>query len=307
MDAKIEEDIAAEQSPDSSVKQSEKSRLRDSAETIGLTLLAALFLKLFIMEAYTIPTASMENTLLAGDFILVNKFIFGAKTPQYIPFTAVSIPRFSLPGLMQPKTGDVVVFEFPGSPGVHDGQVVENYVKRCVAGPGDTLVIKDKTVFVNGRQLLLPPQARFENTTIIPNGVRDYRIFPPGSAFNEDNYGPLVVPKKGEEIHLVPASLEQYRELIEREGHSIGINEAGAILIDGAAAIAYQVQKDYYFMMGDNRDNSLDSRFWGFVPDDLILGKAMLVYWSWDISGSAGGLDHKLTSIRWNRMGMIVR
>ena len=305
MDAKTEGDSTAEPSPDSSVKRKEKSKLRDAAETIGLTVLAALFLKLFIMEAYTIPTPSMENTLLAGDFILVNKFIFGAKTPMYIPFTAVSIPRFSLPGLMHPKTGDVVVFEFPGSSGPYDG--VENYVKRCIAGPGDTVVIKDKSVFVNGRQLPLPPRARIENTTIIPNGVRDYRIFPQGSAFNEDNYGPLVVPRKGESVHLAPESLEQYSELIEREGHSVGVNDAGAILIDGVASIAYQVQKDYYFMMGDNRDNSLDSRFWGFVPDELIIGKAMLVYWSWDVSSPDSGLDNKLTSIRWNRMGMIVR
>lgn len=303
----VKEDIVGGQNTEVSEIRKERSRFRDYAETISLTVLAALFLKFFIMEAYTIPTASMENTLLAGDFILVNKFIFGAKTPRYIPFTVIAIPRLSLPGLTQPKTGDVVVFEFPGSPGVYEGRLGDNYAKRCIAGPGDTLVIKDKTVFVNGRQLSLPPQSRFENTTIIPNGVRDYRIFPPGSAFNEDNYGPLVVPKKGEEIHLVPASLEQYRELIEREGHSVAVTDAGAVLIDGVASTAYQVQKDYYFMMGDNRDNSLDSRFWGFVPDDLIIGKAMLVYWSWDVSSSDGGLDHKLTSIRWNRIGVIVR
>ena len=307
MDAKVGEDIVPEQNPDPSVKRRGKSKFRDSAETIGLTVLAALFLKFFVMEAYTIPTASMENTLLAGDFVLVNKFVFGAKTPRYIPFSGIPIPWFSLPALTRPKTGDIVVFEFPGSPGVYDGQLRDNYVKRCIGGPGDTLVIKNKTVYVNGRQLSLPPQGRLDNTTTIPNGFKDYRIFPRGWAFNEDNYGPLFVPKKGETVHLVPVSLEQYRELIEREGHTVGVNDAGAVLIDGVVSLAYQVQKDYYFMMGDNRDNSLDSRFWGFVPNDLIIGKAMLVYWSWDVSSSDSGLTHKLASIRWSRIGMIVR
>jgi signal peptidase I len=285
----------------------EKSRGREYIEAIGLTILAALFLKVFVIEAYNIPTASMENTLLAGDYVLVNKFIYGVKTPRYIPFTSVAIPHITLPALTHPKTGDVVVFEFPGDPREYAGQVPENYVKRCIAGPGDTLTIVDKAVFVNGRSVPLPSDARFENSPLFPKGFKDYRIFPRGSSFNEDNYGPLVIPRSGEEIYLAAGTLEEYRELIERDGHSVAVDRAGNVLIDGVASRAYRLTKDYYFMMGDNRDNSLDSRFWGFVPDDRIIGKAIAVYWSWDVLNSEGGFRQRLSSIRWGRLGTIVR
>ena len=283
------------------------SRVREYTETVGVTILAALFLKVFVVEAYSIPTASMENTLLAGDFVLVNKFVYGVKTPRSIPFTGIGIPQLSLPGLTKPKSGDVVVFEFPGNVAELRGHGGENFVKRCIAGPGDTVTIRDKAVFVNGREMPLPREARFEGAALFPKGFRDHRIFPRGSAFNEDNYGPLVVPREGSDAPLETGSLEQYRELIERDGHSVGVDDRGRVLIDGIASTTYRVTKDYYFMMGDNRDNSLDSRFWGFVPSDHIIGKAMIVYWSWDASSTPSGITHRLSSIRWNRIGTLIK
>lgn len=297
--------------PAASTKSAEqardKSRAREYTEVIGLTILAALFLKVFVVEAYNIPTASMENTLLAGDFVLVNKFVYGARSPRYIPFTNISIPQITLPAISHPKTGDVVVFEFPGNPDEYVGGTTENYVKRCIAGPGDTVMIADKAVFVNGRQVQLPTNARFENVPLFPKGFKDYRIFPRGSTFNEDNYGPVVVPKRGADIRIATGDVDEYRDLIEREGHSVAMGDGGNILIDGAASHTYQVMKDYYFMMGDNRDNSLDSRFWGFVSDDRIIGKAIVVYWSWDVSNAESSFGQRLSTIRWNRMGTIVR
>jgi signal peptidase I len=283
------------------------TRLRDYAQTIGLTILVALFLKFFIIEAYRIPTGSMEETLLVDDFLLVNKFIYGAKTPRYIPFTQVRIPFLNLFALSHPKPGDVVVFEFPGDPAGSGNNNVVNYVKRCVATPGDTLMIVNDVASVNGRTLPFPAKAKRDSLLHYSTGVREYGIFPTGAHFNEDNYGPIIVPKSGDHVELTPANISQWKFLIEREGHTVLIDHANGIDIDGVKTDSYQVEKNYYFMLGDNRNNSLDSRFWGFVPEDLIIGKAMILYWSWDRLAMGGGLFNSLTKVRWNRIGMIVK
>src|SRR5512135_1048617 len=111
---------------------------RAALEIVALTLLAALFLKFFIVEAYRIPTSSMENTLMAGDFVLVNKFIYGARTPRYIPFTWIRLPHVQLPAVYPPRRGDIVVFEFPENNADRSPHEAVNYVKRCIALPGDT-------------------------------------------------------------------------------------------------------------------------------------------------------------------------
>ena len=284
-----------------------KSRAREYAETIGLTMLAALFLKFFIVEAYRIPTGSMENTLLAGDFLLVNKFIYGAKTPRYIPLTRVRLPFITLPAFMKPRTGDVVVFEFPGGYEAERPADAVNYVKRCIAVPGDTLMIVNRPVFVNGRIFPLPPRAKLDRRHMFPKEFRDYRIFPKGAASNEDNFGPLIIPQKGDVIEVGPTTISEYWNIIRHEGHTVSVKGNGSVFIDGAEVTTYSVEKDYYFMMGDNRDNSLDSRFWGFVPDDLIIGKAILVYWSWDEAALPDGFFDRITSARWDRIGTFVR
>ena len=279
----------------------------DYLVTIGATLLIALFLKAFVIEAFRIPSASMENTLRIGDFLFVNKFLYGATTPKHLPFTGIAIPHLRLPGLTSPKRGDVIVFEYPGdrdevrsAPGI-------NYVKRCIALPGDTLLIQDKVVFINGREFLLPSNARISpQSEFLPNEPYPL-IFPKGSPFNPDYYGPVLVPFRGMELQLSPRTIEGWLTFIEREGHSVSEEGDSAILIDGVPSSEYTVERDYLFMMGDNRDNSLDSRYWGFVPEENVVGKAMFVYWSWDTSIPLTSVADKFAAIRWSRIGTLVR
>ncbi|MBM2840450.1 MAG: Signal peptidase [Bacteroidetes bacterium] len=283
------------------------SRMRDYVQILLITALAALFLKFFIIEAYRIPTSSMENTLLPGDLVLVNKFIYGAQTPRYVPFTNIRLPFVQLPAISSPHRGDVAVFEFPRSQTEGGSHEVVNFVKRCIALPGDTLAIVNRTVFVNGQAMQPPRFSKTERTLTYPRGFRDYRIFPRGSSFNEDNFGPVIIPKAGREIALTVQSMSEYADLIEQEGHTIAFRGSSEILIDGVLSQTYRVRKDYYFVMGDNRDNSMDSRFLGFVPSDLLIGKAFMIYWSWDESRSSSGFLQRLESIRWNRIGSIVQ
>lgn len=182
----------------------------DNVKQVGIAIVLALLIKTSIVEAYKIPSQSMEDTLLVGDFLLANKFVYGAQLP---------IVGWRLPAIHDPEPGDVVIFIFP-----RDG--VTKYIKRCVALAGDTITIKDKVLFVNGVRFEDPDKSKFEKQRIQPRG--------PGGKDSPDNWGPFIVPP----------------------GH--------------------------YFMMGDNRDNSYDSRWWGPVPQANILGEAMLIHWSWD-------------------------
>jgi signal peptidase I len=280
---------------------------RDVLQIAGATLFIVFFLKTFVIEAYRIPTSSMENTLLVGDFLLVNKFQYGATTPRTIPFTNIAIPFAKLPAFSGPQRGDVIVFEFPLMSGHPGADETIHYVKRCIAVPGDTVSIFNKMVHVNGLVLPSPPHARIDFSTAVPKWYADIRIFPPGSAFNTDNYGPVVVPGKGDEVLLTQRSLYQWKSLIEREGHVLAVGFDGGILVDGESTRTYTIERDYYFVLGDNRDNSLDSRFWGFVADEDIVGKAIILYWSWDRSPGAEGRFGRFSSIRWDRIGSIIR
>jgi len=171
--------------------------------------IAAFFIITFIVQNTRIPTGSMEDTILVGDFVLVNKFIYGSSSPKYIPFTEIEIPFFRLPAFKDPKAKDIVVFEYPGD---RDQLVASergvNYVKRCIGVPGDTLEIRDKVVFVNGKEFWRPSfvkyyKGRYGNfLKPMPRGVAEPRIFPKGMPWNEDNYGPLVIPRKGSTIPL---------------------------------------------------------------------------------------------------------
>jgi len=297
--------VEKETSPASALPGESKraARVKESLQVLGLTLLAALILRAFVIEAFRIPTSSMSGTLLVGDFLLVNKVIYGSTSPRTIPFTNIPLPHFSLPAVQRPKTGDVMVFIFPGYPDQRAAIENASYVKRCIGTPGDTILIQDKMVFVNGRELLFPRHALVNPVSVTPRGAADNSIFPHGSSFNRDNYGPLIVPKKGDIISLTKENLGRWKVFIEREGHAVEENGQGQVMVDGKFMDTYSVEKNYYFVMGDNRDDSLDSRFWGFVADDLIVGKVMMAYWSWDESKNEGGL---LTQIRWDRIGMMV-
>ncbi len=184
--------------------------LWDNFKQVLIAVILAVIIKTSIVEAYKIPSQSMEDTLLVGDFLLANKFVYGARIPLF---------GWQLPAISDPEPGDVVIFIWP-----KDG--VTKYIKRCIAVAGDTVTIKNKELFVNGKRFEDPELSKFTEPRVKPRG--------PGGSDSPDNFGPYIVPA----------------------GH--------------------------YFMMGDNRDNSSDSRWWGPVPEANILGEAILIHWSWD-------------------------
>lgn len=282
----------------------QRSHARELFEALLFAAVAAMFLKTFIVEAYRIPTGSMEKTLWVGDFLLVNKFLYNIKTPTAIPFTDVRLPHFGVGGMRDPQRGDIIVFEWPGNRDeVHHDEVI-NYIKRCVGTPGDTIVIRNKMVTVNGSEFMRPPGMQFLRPPD-PHGEIDPRIFPAGAPWSHDNFGPLRVPKKGDVIPLTAADLPRWAVFIRREGHDCAPSGTG-VTIDGKPATSYTVERNYYFMMGDNRDDSEDSRFWGFVPDDNIVGQAMIVYWSWDPSVPFTNIFKLLATTRWNRVFQLI-
>lgn len=254
-----------------------KSVLREYFESAVVTVIMALFGMTFIVQAVKVPTGSMQNTITIGDHLLVNKFIFA--------------PGASLPFLPQReiRRGDIIVFKYPGNkynPKRDDRPdnkpIFTNYVKRVIGLPGDRLRIEGLNVIVNGQPL---PEHRIEATD------------------KQDNVSPLVIqndpPRKpGEtyDVYYHSSSVEQASEdydVFKFEG-------------DGQEIV---VPPGKYFVMGDNRENSEDSRYWGFVPRDLVIGRAMFVYWSFDESAPTNGnfLIDFFTNTRWSRTGTMVK
>lgn len=206
-----------------------KSTLREYTEAIVIALILALFIRTFIIQAFKIPSGSMLPTLLIGDHLLVNKFIYGIK----VPFSGtVVVP------IKEPQRNDVIVFKFPQDPKL-------DYIKRVVGVGGDTVEGRNKIIYVNGEPFDDKYGVHMDDTVV------------GGAGGPRDNFGPVTVP-------------------------------AGKV-----------------FVMGDNRDNSFDSRFWGFVDHKAILGKALIIYWSWDVNKPLLSVN-RLTSIRWNRIGDII-
>src|SRR5215510_1125419 len=203
----------------------QKSQIREYAEALGVALMLAFVIRTFVVQAFKIPSGSMLPTLQIGDHILVNKFLYGPRLE--IPLTQISLGQ--LPGLRKPKPGDVVVFIWPKDRS-------KDFIKRVVATEGQTIEVRDRQVFIDGKPWD-DPHATW---------VMQRRS---GAGGPGDNYGPYTVPK------------------------------------------------DHVFVMGDNRDQSYDSRFWGPVPISDIKGQALVIYWSWD------GPDRW---VRWDRLGRLV-
>jgi len=199
-----------------------KSKIQEYIEAIVIALIIAFFIRTFVVQAYKIPSGSMKPTLLVGDHILVNKFIYGIKVPYF---------RNTLIPIKEPKKGDIVVFIYPEDRS-------KDFIKRVIATSGDTVEIRNKKIYLNDRL--------YKDN----HGVYTDQFVIPGSIQPRDNFGPVTVPK-------------------------------GSL-----------------FVMGDNRDQSYDSRFWGFVDLKDVLGKAFIIYWSWDRE------DH---DVRWNRFGHILQ
>ncbi|MCX6134106.1 MAG: signal peptidase I [Ignavibacteriales bacterium] len=280
-------------------------RAMSFARAILFTIFIAFLLKTFVVEAFRIPSGSMENTLLVGDFLLVNKLAYGLKTPRYVPLTNLAIPSLTFPAFGSVGRGDVVVFEYPGRHSETEGNEPVYYIKRCIGIPGDTVAIQSGDVLVD-RRMVLPPshgKSSFPGRSLWPEPARGEGREP----IDGNNYGPIIVPKKGDVVALTPASVSRWRDFIEREHHRLDMDSSGTVLVDGITSSTYTVQQNYYFMLGDNRGNSLDSRFWGFVPERNIVGAALVVYWSWDPEDPGSGLKERVSKIRWSRVGMLIR
>ncbi|MDR3610644.1 MAG: signal peptidase I [Ignavibacteriaceae bacterium] len=285
-------------------KKTQKEKTREFFKSLLFAGIAAFFIITFVIQNTRIPTGSMEDTILIGDFVLVNKFIYGSSSPKYIPFTEIELPFFRLPALREPKPKDIVVFEFPGDrdlikakePGV-------NYVKRCIGLPGDTIQIIDRVAYVNRKEFWIPPHVKYDRLDSLPKDYINPTIFPKGMPWNEDNYGPLVVPKKGYTINLSLNNIEQWKTTIEREyGKSVVEIKGNEITIEGIPVTTYTFKRDYFFMMGDHRDSSFDCRYWGFVPRDLIVGEAFITLFSWDREIPFTDLFRLIGSIRLDRV-----
>jgi len=203
-------------------KNRPKGRLRENIEAIVIAVILALFIRAFVVQAFRIPSGSMEETLLIGDHILVNKFIYGVK----LPFTNMTLVPIS-----NPERGDVIVFKYPEDP-------KKDYIKRCVAIGGDVVEGRDKILYVNGKPVE-EPYVKITNNRAIHKRYS-----------KRDNFGPMTVPE-------------------------------GKV-----------------FAMGDNRDNSHDSRFWGFVDLAAVKGKAFLIYFSW---------NKQVKNLRWSRLARVIR
>ena len=255
-------------------RERNQSNLARELRSIGVIILIALGLRATVVEAYIVPTGSMEKTIMVGDFLIGNKFLFGMRTPDRIgiPYTTIGfdIPWVRLPAYRQPKGGDVIIFKYPHNP-------LEKYVKRLVAGPGQTIQIVDQEILIDGEAFFHPEHMQYVDREPKPAGWSDPNIFPRGNG-NKDYFGPVRIPARGDTLSaLTDRDVLWY--VATMDGHQIHL-QGSMLILDGEPISYYVVEQDYYFMMGDNRDKSFDSRFWGFVPHDYILGEALLVYFS---------------------------
>ena len=376
---------------------------RDWFDAISFAVGATIIIRMFYIEAYTIPTSSMEKSLLVGDFLFVSKISYGPRVPMTpiafpfthhtLPFTKftkaylefIKLPYYRFKGLEEIKRGDAMVFNYPdgdtvalqmqdrsyyalvreyGAKFVHYSFDIvarpidkrENYIKRCVAIAGDTLEIRNKQIFIDGKPQDNPSEMQYKYiirttgsginpkkieemditdggptsypgeyvfditkakadilkqmsnvTEVIPimreKGIWESHIFPYDSTYrwNEDNYGPLVIPKAGTTIDINTKNISLYRRIIDvYENNNLKI-KGNDIYINGQLSKTYTFKMNYYWLMGDNRHNSADSRYWGFVPEDHVVGKALFIWLSMDPNRKG------FSSIRWKRLFSLVK
>lgn len=255
-----------------------KSTAREYFESFVVTLIMAIFGMTFVIQAVTVPTGSMQNTILIGDYLLVNKFIFapGGKPLPLMPQREI-------------ERGDVIVFKYPGNkvnPGDDTAMGVkayrENYVKRVIGLPGETIEFKDNQVFINGELL------------------SEHRVITLDERTDSEMHLKQIEPKQESQKYDTYYSDESMNAVQRGQSVSRGFNF-------GVAGKPMKIPDDSYFVMGDNRDNSGDSRVWGFVHRDLVIGRAMFVYWSCDRGASNGSMLGCLTHPRFDRIGKMIK
>ncbi len=387
----------------------EKGFAREWVDAIVFAVVAATIIRTFLLEAYTIPTSSMEKSLLVGDYLFVSKIAYGPKAPNTplsfpfvhhtLPFTEstnsfvewIKLPYYRFPGIGELERYDAVVFNYPEGDTVSTryqsgrsyyvllneygrqrvttdkrnfGDIVyrpvdkrENYIKRCIGMPGDSLQIVDRQVYLNGEKSFNPAGMQYQylvetdgssiNPKIIdklnitefsrynqpglfmfvlseeskqqlqklpivkkveafnePAGEWNKNVFPQDNRYqwNRDNYGPIYVPEKNVAIPLNMDVLPLYERLITvYEGNKLEV-KGDEIFINGEIATSFTPKLNYYWMMGDNRHNSADSRYWGFVPEDHVVGKAEFIWLSLDPNKSLLG-----GKIRWDKVFRLVK
>lgn len=371
------------------------TQLGDLISSVVFAVIAATLVHTYIMQPYTIPTSSLEKTLLVGDFLFVSKFHYGARTPitpiaapmvhDTIPGLGIksylsdskeetyknswknklSLPYFRFPGIQKIERNEIVVFSWPADSlnlmwGDNSGKYTykpidkrTNYVKRAVAIPGDSLQIKNGYIFINGKKTVLPKSAKpqwmhivdtegqkfsqsalerynvregqmlnngkyYLNLTdaeaaamaknpIVKNikkhiteaGKYDKEIFPNTSQYrwNMDNFGPIYIPKKGATVQINSKTIPFYEQIIRiYENNDLTIFDNN-IYINGKKANTYTFKQDYYWMMGDNRQRSLDARAWGYVPFDHVVGKPVMIWFSWDNLKGGPRWDRMFTTV----------
>lgn len=284
-------------------KPSLKSKLIKLFVILIITFFAAIIVKSFLIEAARIPTNSMSNTILSGDFVLINKVAYSLHTPAVIPLTKIRIPQFDLINFRVPQRYDIIVFQFPGEKNEVYSSDDLTLVKRLIGLPGDRVWIVNKDVFVNEVRLSLPSEAVIGSESTRNYGEADERIFPSGKNWNKDYFGPIQVPKRGMKIKINPRNIDEWKTTINRDcGKKVVSEEGSVITIDGKPSREYTFKKNHFFVLGDNRDSSADSRFWGFVPEDLIIGRADFIYWSVKSTFDFSNLGEIFSSIRFNRL-----
>jgi signal peptidase I len=362
-----------------------KGPIREWLDALVFALVVATLVRWFFFEPFTIPTPSMEKSLLVGDFLFVSKLHYGARTPKTIlqfPLTHqtiwgtnipsyldwIQLPQFRLPGFSEVKKGDCVVFNWPGDV-AYPTDLKTNYIKRCVGTSGDLLEVRDRQVYINGKPAENPEMLQYEyhlistaelnpeffkdqNIALYDDGIphqedernpqifsyldssnnynyllhmtpdmadkiskfdfiRSIKFYSPDmehssplyamdttKLWSADNYGPILIPAEGMTLPMTPENVRKYSMVIERyEGNENVVVSNGKISVDGKEITNYTFKQNYYWMMGDNRHNSLDSRYWGFVPADHVVGKAWMIWLSLE-----KGNKFIVDGIRWKRL-----
>ncbi len=245
------------------------------------TLIAALLLKVFVLDAVYVPSPSMEGTILPGDYLFVNKLVYGG-----------GLPFLRLPALHHIERGDVIVFDLAERGNIN--QEATRYVKRCIGIPDDRIEIRQGQLYVNEEVSPVPGNGKIYSTS-------------QGHPGTLENAGPFIVPSQGQTVSLTRANVTAWEDLISGEGHRVETDEAGAVFIDGAKASLYQVQRNYLFVLGDNSAHSYDSRAWGFVPEENVIGQAAIIYWSADPAVRPRNIGDLFSMVRWGRIGKMVR